>query len=448
MRLRSGVAGVLLLALALAAVPRLSLADVLLPLPQARQDLAATARQVVATHPAFNGTSPASRTAASYLDYMRSVVAQTRSPLPLWRFLEAEDLVLNGMRDPHTTLWALYTPLYSSDLLPVGFYWVTDGLVVYRIRGTPAGIATGDRVLSIGNVPASRLAQRLRRFYSGNAQWLHALAGSTLPFGNMLRWLGLVRDGKVALELAGPSGSRYKVSVALAPLDQVTYEAYEQGVASFVDRFVAPPGLREPVGRQFYTWRVTPDYAIFWLSACKISPAYSAAVDAFFRAVQASGVHYVVIDLQQNSGGNSLAGNPLVQHLEIKPAYASFVEGLGIHQNPREVFRGQVYVLIDGGTFSSGVNVAEELSEAAPGVLAGSLSGWASGGPGNVQGFATPNFGIGYQVSAHFMQPLNGRMVPALVPSLKLPVSAADIQKGINPVARWLSHLATPRVKT
>ena len=162
--------------------------------------------------------------------------------------------------------------------------------------------------------------------------------------------------------------------------------------------------------------------------------AFGNAVNSFFRKVRAEHTRTVVVDLQQNPGGNSAAGDDFMAHLPVRAAYAMS------YPRSADVFRGRLYVLIDNGTMSSGVLIAEYLSEAGYGVLAGERAGLASGAWGNVQGFATPD-GIGYQVSTMFEAPVNGVQTKTLTPAVQLPLTVRDVQDGVDPVARWLKAL-------
>ncbi|MDA8344790.1 MAG: S41 family peptidase [Thermaerobacter sp.] len=439
---RSWLAVLMLVVVAGASVPHVSYTDQQVPVPWSKRDLIATARRVITTHPAFIGDNALR---SKYLAYARSIAKRVRKPLPYWRLAEDEDLVLNYLHDPHTTLWADYSPNYDADLLPVGFYWAKGGLIVYRERGTPAAVHTGDRVLAVGGVPEGHLVRRFERFFGGSAVWIKTLVGEDLPFGTILRWLGFVHQGQVQLLLERPSGARYRLTMALVPVDLQTYQAYYLGQAAFDDRFEAPPGLPEPEGSSFFAWRLTPDYGVFWLTECNDTPAYKAAVDAFFKAVRAAHVHYVVIDLQNNPGGNSAVADALLAHLPIRPKYAG---DFGPQAPIADTFAGPVYVLTNASTFSSGVDVAETLSEASDGVLVGQPTGWPSGGWGNVQGFDTPDGIMGYQVSMEFVQALNGKVTPALMPRIPVPLTASDVQQGVNPVAQWFSQIGTPHVHT
>lgn len=448
MRHQSIIACAALALVALAGLPQRPYADALVPLTQAREDIIATAETVVATHPLFNGASAGTLSAEGYLAYVRGIARGLREPLTRADLLEAEDLTLNRLHDPHTNV-DLWSPAYSPDLLPVGFAWTADGLVAYRISSSPATIATGDRVLAIGGLPTADVLARLRRYLSGNGPWRRTLAAEALPLGNTLRWLGLVRRGGVSLLLRRPSGATARVEVPLRAEGLTADWDYLKGQLAFEARYVAPLSATvRTMARGFYSWRLTPDYGLFWLRACDPTPGYAAAVERFFAAVQTAGVHYVVIDLQGNGGGNSAVGNALLAHLPIRPRYRRYVARLGVRQDPTAIFHGQLYVLVDGGTMSSGVDVAEQLVEAAQGVLVGSPTGLASGAFGNVKDFRTPDGLMDYQVSTMFVGAVNGRLTPSLVPAIPLPLTAQDVAGGVNPVRRWLAGIAAPYVKT
>ncbi len=441
MRLKLLFAGLALLALSALCVPRFAPQDLAVPLPEARLDLLATARQVIATHPDFTELGQGS---ASYLAFVRTLQGDLREPLPWWRVYEDEDLVLNYVHDPHTNLQNNFSPFSSPDILPLGFDWARGGLVAYRVAGSPRAVRTGDRVLQIGGLPVAGLLPRLRRFLSGNGPWLRTLAGLTLPFGDTLRWLGLVRKGRVEMRLSSPSGQTYIISEDLVPTDLASARAYLLGEQNFMARYIAPPRSVLTHAGPFYAWGLTPDYALFTLASCDDTPGYERAVTAFFRAAQAADAAYVVIDLQQNMGGDEAVAQPMLRYLPLRPAYTNRQGPV----NPRQIYRGKVYVLIDGGSMSSAVDIAELLSEAGYATLVGSPAGMASQAPGNVQSYRTPDGRMAYIVSTEFVPSVNGQVTPALAPAISLPLTARDIARGRNPVAAWLGKLAAPRVKT
>ncbi len=439
MQLKTWLAALLVIAATLSALPEFRHAVDLVPLPQARQDLISTAEQVASVHPAFVDSADGAARQRSYLRYAEGLAAGLREPLTYSGLLADEDRVLNYVKDPHTLLAQNWSPLADPELLPVGFFWAKGGLVVYRVRGTPAGIETGDRVLAIGGIPTALVLVRMRRFFSGNVPWLHTLAGYYLPLGNTLTWLGVVSHGDVALRLERPSGQRYRIAAALVPLSLASYDAYELGRGSFLERFIAPPGLAARLRNSIYAWQVTPDYGIFWLTACQDSPGFERAVQAFFQAVRRAGVSNVVIDLQENMGGDAAVAFAFLAHMPLKSG-----NGLGISPAPGGVFPGHVYVLVNGATMSSGVEAAEFLTEEGDGILVGSPAGLASGAWGEVQGYQTPDGSMNYQVSTMFIDAVNHRITPALMPSIELPLTAQDVARGVNPVTKWLARLPSP----
>ncbi len=448
MRFRAWLAALLLIAAALSVLPEFQQGENLIPLPQARRDVLSTAAQVAVTHPEFTGSLGNLARRQGYLAYARHLAAGLRAPVTYTGLLETEDLLLRRLRDPHSVLTELWLPDSNPDLLPVGFYWAADGLVVYRVDGSPAALQTGDRVISIGGLGARGLLRRMRRYFSGNLPWLKTLAGEELPLGNTLRWFGLVQGGTVRLELERPSGTRYTLAVPLVPQSLAADDAYTQGRSAFVARYLAPQGMAEPQGQRFYAWRLTPDYGVFWLTSSLDTAGYRKAVERFFQAVRTAGVYYVVIDLAENPGGYATIADPLLRHLPLRPAMQADVPAAVRTQSPAEVFHGKVYVLIDGGSMSAAVYTAEMLSEWGEAELVGQPAGMATGAFVGAKTFVTPDRRVAYQVSTTFLRPVNGVQAASLEPEVALPVTVRDIQQGVDPVANWLSDLATPRVKT
>lgn len=90
------------------------------------------------------------------------------------------------------------------------------------------------------------------------------------------------------------------------------------------------------------------------------------------------------------------------------------------------------------------------LSDALTGPGLGTRVGMAIGEPtagyGNGKQYVTPVFHVPFQVSQVFFPPPKGPPQTDLPAQIQLPVTVADLQQGVNPVARWLGTL--PKVRS
>ena len=436
-RIRAAVAVALLALLGLGAadVGPSALRPAPVPAPVARGDLGQIAARALAVDPALR---PGSALRRRFASLEHRLAASVRGPLAQEVLLRREDRLLAYLGDPATGLTALPTP----DLLPLGFYWAAGGLVVYRVAGTPAQVRTGDRVLSVGGRTPRRLAGALEDVVGGGPAWRRAEAQRLLPLGSVLRGLGAERAGAVRLVLRRPAGGTYALTLPLAPMDLQAERAYLDGLAAFANRFEAPPGLPEPGGAAPFAWEVSRAYGVFWLTACSGGPALRRAVDRFFAAVAAQGTTRIVLDLEGNAAGSAAAAaRPLLDRLALRPGR----RGAGSGGQGR--FAGQVYVLTSGSTAGPGLELAEQLTGAAYGVPVGVPSDGRSNLYGPPRTYLTPDGLAAYSVSTR-PAPAQGGARSAVRPVLDLPLTAADVARGVDPVARWLGGFAPPPAHT
>lgn len=346
----------------------------------------------------------------------RLAVRLRRNPTQSALWVAGAQLVAS-LHDAHTFV---SPPQDPRSTLPVAFFSVAGGVVADPVPDHHLGFRPGDRVLTIGPLTPTAIVRRLQAVSPGNVYWRESNLVPYLQRSVVLRWLGVVRHNKVNLTLRTPRGRTLAVEVPLVAMtaSQAADPGYLQ--ARFDLTYVAP--LRIPVSQQrpgfFFFWQVNrpANYAVFWLLQCDNTPAYRAAADAFFHRVAAEHVTRVVLDLQEDGGGNSDVVNPWYDHLAH--------------------YTGKLYVLINGSTFSSAVLVSELLATYQGAILVGQPSGLGASGYGNVVG--TTIGGLYVQTSTVRIEGPNGSQAPALIPTISVPVTLADVWHHINPIQQWL----------
>lgn len=157
-------------------------------------------------------------------------------------------------------------------------------------------------------------------------------------------------------------------------------------------------------------------------------------VDAIFQEIKARKSHDLIIDLRGNGGGNSEMGNYIISYLyagkfcafskmriklsrdllaspdskEAPEEYRSpDLEGMVITvfeteapaSKPAAFFSGRVYLLVDGGTFSSASDFATMFRDYRVGTILGSETGGLPVSFGDCFGFALEHSGIRCSVS-------------------------------------------------
>lgn len=134
----------------------------------------------------------------------------------------------------------------------------------------------------------------------------------------------------------------------------------------------------------------------------------------------------LIVDLRGNPGGDNSLNAALVRAL-IRTPWVS---------EP-----GALLVLIDAGTFSAAMNLVEDLEQWLPAVFVGTGTGARPNSPGDARKLELPRSGLTLRLSTLYWQNHPRDRREAIEPLLPVPVTAADLRGGRDPVAWALAGL-------
>lgn len=228
---------------------------------------------------------------------------------------------LNGLLvphgDAHLEVRMQDSAVTGCAMLPIGMAWNSSGLWV-RFGAGP--VPTGSRVEAIGQLTDSALEQRLAsRLPHETRQWLLSHAAQLLAREDTLRVLGLVdREGKVALSILTPDGRQQRVSVALQP---------------------SPDSSQRP----WFGWRLLPaaGTGVFWFERFEYNAQIAGAFTEFLRQAGAADIRKVAIDIRGNPGGDSSVAVAMLDAMTAGE-YSSFA----VEVRPSPELAAQVPVLM------------------------------------------------------------------------------------------------------
>jgi hypothetical protein len=378
-------------------------------------------RQIAATVER-NETGLGGRRLAQFRRLAATDARLAAKPMPNWRYLGLVTSLIASLQNPHALVWPDFS---ARRYLPLAFYWTSDGLVTVPVAGSPRGIAVGDKVLSLGGQTPAEITAILRGYIAGSDYNVRYTACrlSYLSARYALEWLHAVDgQGKVQMVLENAQGrvERFKLSFVTWP-DYLERVAKAQ--AAFADRFIAPPGV--PVTALPYGWRVVAGrYGVFWLRGFDPGVGVLHGLRRFLAAVVRQGARNIVIDVQGDPGG-----------------YYSVVEGVTqqLYNAQYDIWR-HAYIVTNWGSFSGSVLLAEEFLSLGIGPVVGEPTG-EDLEVGGEQGFAAAETDIVYQLAVQPPRDLLHREAAAIYPSIPVPLTVRDVQRGTNPVGRWLSTL-------
>jgi hypothetical protein len=340
--------------------------------------------------------------------------------------------------------------------LPISLDWTDDGLLVLPGGALPAGARIG----SIGGRSLDEL---------------EALAAQAIPHEN-LYWARstfarqMVRaDMLVAFRLSDRSGGV-----------EVIYETPQVKAVHIRLKPTKPMAPTRPwVGYEIFAEAST---GVFWLERCDPTEEFFNALAAFMQEVKRLDLHKVAIDLRGNPGGDAsvalavlgslgltvdqgfsvevrvskqlLHEMPMFDPSAVTPAFQAagltppvpnaqqygipgpmvlglLAQRLGDH--PLEVVPGRsLYVLTDGGTFSSAALFAGLVRDNHLGTLVGEPTGNSVTFNGSEIEIPVPSLGYSLHLStARLQRPDRGAgPAPTLLPDLRAPQTAVALGEG------------------
>lgn len=397
-----------------------------------REDLALIARELPARHPdLFFRMSRASWDSAVGAVDAR-LPSMTRNEA-LVAFMELVALVNDG----HTSINPLFDPAFDIRYYPVELHLFDDGLHIRSASPELAGLA-GAKVLRIGRVSAEEaLAAAARVVPHENAWWARAWAPGRLAFPEILDGLGLVDDME-RLPLVVEREGREE-TVFVEPAGRVRPRGHDP--AGPIDRG-GWTDMRGPEPAPLWLRnRERPYFAEFVPGDGTLYVAYRGVVDAepgnaaFWRQVFAMAdslpVERLVIDVRENTGGESFFNRQVVRGILARPAL----------DDPDRLF-----VVIGPRTFSAAMNLVTDLEHWTNATFVGEPTGNATMFFGDHEQIALPASGLTVNVSTLPWNPYDPRDDRDFVaPDVYTPLTAADYRANVDPAMRAiLARSAVP----
>jgi hypothetical protein len=370
-------------------------------------------------------------------------------------------------RDGHLRLELSPASEIECLALPISLDWTDDGLLVLPGGALPAGA----RIESFGGRSLEELeGLAAESIPHENLYWARSTFAHELPRADILRVFRLAdRGGGVEVVYETPQGVR-------------SHERLETA-------------KRKPPSRPWVGYEILADASmgVFWLNRCDPNDEFFSALAAFMREVREHNLQKVVIDLRGNPGGDASVALAVLGSLGLKvdrgfsvevrvseqllhvmpmfapsavaPAFQAaglvapaasaraytvpgpMVLGLltqRLGDQTLEVVPGRaLYLLTDGGTFSSAALFAGLVRDNDLGTLVGEPTGNSVTFNGSEIEMPVPELDYALHIStARLVRPdSSAGPAPTLLPDLRAPQSAAALSHGQDAA---IERLRTP----
>jgi uncharacterized protein (TIGR03437 family) len=295
--------------------------------------------------------------------------------------------------DPHTTLYL------TGPTFPLTFRSLDDGIFVTG-AGPEYAQALGTRLVAVGSTDIAAVLTQLATIVPNtNTQWVQHEAQTDLRIQQILQGLDLVpATASSPLTFQDSAGHQFVLNVTPSA-EALTPAPSAQGPL--------PDFVQNSGSDYWFTYFAPQRLLYFKYNVCADDPSnpFGSFASNLLKTFDSNPVDSLVFDFRGNTGGDSSVINPLLAGLQQRIPVLLANPNFG------------VYDVIDGGTFSSGLDDAmaiksDALSAAAAGVtistiVFGSPSGGPPAGYGEVQPFSLPFLGLSGQYSTvyHGLQP-------------------------------------------
>lgn len=298
--------------------------------------------------------------------------------------------------------------------LPVGFVWLSDGLMVTRVT-TAYQLLLGSRVIAIGPLTPDKLETAIAPYVSyENTGWLRVRAADFIPLAPFLTALGLVdSDGLVPITVSLPGGENKVVRLPLERNPDFSIDFYKA-------LGIAPP-LRQTQPDKNYWYQFLADSQTGYIQyrVCGNDPRlpFQEFAQATLADLDRHNVRRIVVDLRENAGGNSEIIQPLIQGLKA-----------------RSQWRGRLFALMGPRTFSSGMLNAMELKLHGHATLIGEPTGGKPGSYGEIEKLTLPNSKLVVAYTVKYFRAPRSMRADALYPDIPAALMIDDVLVGRDPV--------------
>jgi hypothetical protein len=345
-----------------------------------RQDLRYLARELPRLHVnAFHSVSQA--------EFARAV-AELDAAIPtsddrqvIVRFVQLAAM----LGDAHTRAFPVDDAEFT--LSPLQLYWFHDGIHV--VNAMPEyREALYVRVVEVEGIPVQDAVAALTALVAHeNEAGLKQRVTLYLVSPNLLHTLGLTSahiTGHWLLERA--DGSRFALQAP--PIPPADYTAYFGDPANAARPAQLPLYRKNQEDNYWFEYLEATRTLYFQFNRCAEMEGlpFKAFNKEMFVFVDAHPVERLVVDMRDNSGGNSSLLAPFLARLKVHPLNR----------------RGALFVVVGRGTFSSAVLNALELVQETEAIFVGEPTSGSLAHYGEVQSFVLPNSGMRVNYSTKY----------------------------------------------
>jgi uncharacterized protein (TIGR03437 family) len=367
-----------------------------------RQDLDTLATQLPALHPNLFFQTPRSVFDGAVIDLRAAIPDLSDAEVMVGL---AHIVALPG--DGHTSL-SLTQGNSLFHFLPLQFRWFEDGLFVVAASQSYARVL-GSKVIQIADRPVEEVYQAVAGLVSHeNDIWVRSVSPNYLFITDVLHALKIAPSVESVRLLLDLNGTRLTLDVASIDLASFpTLAASPDAATGFI------PYYRQHGDQNYwFTYIESSRTLYFAYNVCEEQAGLPFAQfnNQLWATFDSKPVERFIIDLRNNTGGNSAVLNPFLASRSARGNKVSAVKPV---------------VIIGRRTYSSAILNAIAIRQGGPVTLVGEPSGGSPNSYGEVQTLTLPNSQLSVSYSTRYLS-FPGYPAGSLLPDVTVPIYAAD----------------------
>ncbi|WP_293788600.1 S41 family peptidase [uncultured Pedobacter sp.] len=305
--------------------------------------------------------------------------------------------------DEHTFIERKFT-----KILPIQFELFKEGIYVKKIDTTNKAMLYS-KLSAINNIPVNNIINLFKEvIWSENQSYFNDRLLRYLNNPAFLKGLGILNsDQEAEFTLIDKNNMTKRITLNAVPGNNITdLQLYKNSTALHT---------QEQKGNYWFNYNPALKTIYVNYNDCKEDPGnpFLQFNDELFKTINQYQPEKLVLDIRENSGGNSGILWPFIT--EIKKSYLNK--------------KGKLFVLIGKKTFSSAVMNAVELKKNTNATLIGEATSGNINHYGEVRGFKLPKSKIGIAYSTRYWENWKGKKGP-LRPDVKIQYSIKNYIQG------------------
>jgi hypothetical protein len=290
----------------------------------------------------------------------------------------------------------------SFSYFPFYIRVLDDRFYVFRNLSDKREIAPGNEIVTINGRTAKEICKELYRYIPSDAD-IKSFRDRTLDLSfNWMYYIYIERPDTFELEVRTGNGIQ-------------SFSVEAETSAQMTENFRANPNGPEQITQtgkdRVYSFEIKEDYAVLTLRSFSRSLVEENNIKAknlykeIFNELSDKNIPNLIIDLRWNTGGRNEFADEMVPYINANSSsgllrtslsWEGKVRKYNLPKPDKNVFHGEIYVLINGRTYSSASMIARNLREYADAIIIGEESGTRYSGfvAGSKNQVTLPNSGF------------------------------------------------------